>query len=102
MERGAGDGWAWTAIDADSKTIISYTLGDRDSGTAYAFLQDVASRIGFTSLALLGAVNKREGVKRVYLVFPGFPHLPHGVLTAIHRLALVSKEPCFALNQRTE
>lgn len=67
MERGAGEGRAWTAIDADSKTIISYTLGDRDAGTAYAFMQEVASRIGFASLALLGAVNNREGVRRVYL-----------------------------------
>jgi hypothetical protein len=65
MERGAGDGRAWTAIDADSKTIISYTLGDRDAGTAYVFMQDVPSR--FASLALLGAVNNREGVRRVYL-----------------------------------
>jgi IS1 family transposase len=45
MEAGAGDCWTWTAIDADSKLIISYMLGDRGAGTAQAFMQDVASRI---------------------------------------------------------
>src|SRR5258707_11100597 len=28
MQQGAGDVWTWTAIDADTKLIISYTLGD--------------------------------------------------------------------------
>ena len=41
---GWGDVWTWTAIDADSKLIISYTLGDRGADTAHAFMQDVASR----------------------------------------------------------
>lgn len=26
---GAGDIWTWTAIDADSKLIVSYLVGDR-------------------------------------------------------------------------
>jgi IS1 family transposase len=42
---GWGDVWTWTAIAADTKLIISYTLGDRGAGTAKAFMQDVASRI---------------------------------------------------------
>jgi IS1 family transposase len=46
MEEGAGDCWTWTAIDADSKLIISYMLGNRGAKTAQAFMQDVASRIG--------------------------------------------------------
>ena len=45
MEEGAGGCWTWTAIDADSKLIISYMLGDRGASTAQAFMQDVASRI---------------------------------------------------------
>jgi IS1 family transposase len=45
MEKGAGDCWTWTAIDADTKLIISYTLGNRGIGTAQAFMQDLASRI---------------------------------------------------------
>jgi IS1 family transposase len=44
MEKGAGDVWTWTAIDADTKLILSYTLGDRGADTAHAFMKDVASR----------------------------------------------------------
>ncbi|HEY9056966.1 MAG TPA: IS1 family transposase, partial [Aurantimonas sp.] len=28
---GAGDVWTWTALDADSKLIVSYLVGGRDS-----------------------------------------------------------------------
>jgi IS1 family transposase len=45
MQQGAGDVWTWTAIDADTKLIISYTLGDRGASTANVFMRDVASRI---------------------------------------------------------
>lgn len=42
---GAGDIWTWTAIDADSKLIISWNVGGRDAGYASAFMDDVASRL---------------------------------------------------------
>jgi len=42
---GAGSVWTWTAIDADTKLIVAYTLGDRGAGTAQLFMRDVASRI---------------------------------------------------------
>jgi IS1 family transposase len=45
MQKGAGDCWTWTAIDADTKLIISYALGDRGIGTAKFFMEDLASRI---------------------------------------------------------
>ncbi len=45
MQAGMGSVWTWTAIDADSKLIISYMLGDRGPLTAQAFMQDVASRV---------------------------------------------------------
>ncbi|MGA3088635.1 MAG: DDE-type integrase/transposase/recombinase [Terriglobales bacterium] len=45
VNAGAGSVWTWTAIDADSKLIITYMLGDRDAGTALAFMQDLASRV---------------------------------------------------------
>jgi IS1 family transposase len=41
----AGDVWTWTAIDADSKLIVSWFIGTRDAGAAYTFMQDVASRL---------------------------------------------------------
>src|SRR6185503_1333459 len=42
---GIGDVWTWTAIDADSKLLISYLVGLRDAGYAFHFMQDVASRL---------------------------------------------------------
>jgi IS1 family transposase len=41
----AGDVWTFTAIDADTKLIISWLVGRRDAGCAAEFLQDVASRL---------------------------------------------------------
>jgi IS1 family transposase len=45
MAKGAGDCWTWTAIDADTKLIISYCLGNRGISTAQFFMRDLASRI---------------------------------------------------------
>jgi IS1 family transposase len=42
---GYGDVWTWTALDADSKLIVSYTIGPRDTPTAQDFMGDVASRL---------------------------------------------------------
>jgi IS1 family transposase len=41
----AGDVWTWTALDADSKLIVSYLVGGRDAGYAHEFMQDVAARL---------------------------------------------------------
>ena len=41
----AGDLWTWTAIDADSKLMVSYLVGGRDAGYAHEFIQDVAARL---------------------------------------------------------
>jgi IS1 family transposase len=40
-----GDTWTWTGIDADSRLIISYFVGGRDSEYAMAFMDDLASRL---------------------------------------------------------
>jgi IS1 family transposase len=42
---GYGDIWTWTAIDADTKLIASYLVGDRSRRTAYGFMYDLAHRI---------------------------------------------------------
>jgi IS1 family transposase len=41
----AGDTWTWTAIDADSKLLVSWLVGGRDSGYALAFMDDLRSRL---------------------------------------------------------
>ncbi|MGO8671194.1 MAG: IS1 family transposase [Capsulimonadaceae bacterium] len=42
---GRGDVWTWTAIDAESKLIISWLVGERTPDAAYAFMTDVAGRL---------------------------------------------------------
>jgi IS1 family transposase len=42
---GYGDVWTWTALDAESKLIISWNLGTRDARAAYEFMQDLAGRL---------------------------------------------------------
>lgn len=42
---GYGDVWTWTALDSDSKLIVSWLVGSRDAGCAYSFMQGVASRL---------------------------------------------------------
>jgi IS1 family transposase len=42
---GAGDTWTWTALDSDSKLIISWLVGGRDGEYALAFMDDVKDRL---------------------------------------------------------
>ena len=42
---GAGDTWTWTAIEADTKLIISHFVGGRDGECAAWFMDDVAARV---------------------------------------------------------
>jgi IS1 family transposase len=41
----AGDTWTWTAIESDSKLIISWLVGARDVEYAIAFMNDLRGRI---------------------------------------------------------
>ena len=43
--KGAGDTWTWTAIDADSKLVVSWLVGPRDAGSAFTFVSDLADRL---------------------------------------------------------
>ncbi len=54
----AGDVWTWTAIDADTKLIASWMLGDRSADTARAFVKDLADRL----------------THRIQLTTDGLPH----------------------------
>ena len=42
---GYGDVWTFTAIDADTKLVPSWLVGNRDFYTALIFLKDLASRL---------------------------------------------------------
>jgi hypothetical protein len=41
----AGDVWTFTAIEAQTKLVITWLAGSRDVNTATAFLQDVSERV---------------------------------------------------------
>jgi IS1 family transposase len=66
---GAGDVWTWTAIDADTKMIVSYLVGDRLGESAMILMDDlrsrIANRVEFTTdgqKAYLNAVEEAFGV----------------------------------------
>lgn len=65
---GSGDVWTWTAIDADSKLILTWLVGDRDASAANAFIADlkprIANRVQLTTdghKAYLHAVSQEFG-----------------------------------------
>lgn len=62
----AGDVWTWTAIDPDSKLIISWMVGGRDNETGTDFMRDLAFRLA----------------QRVQLTTDGFPGYLRAVSTA--------------------
>ncbi|PZT91009.1 MAG: IS1 family transposase [Citromicrobium sp.] len=41
----AGDVWTWTALDADTKLIVSYLVGGRDAEYALEFMDDLRARL---------------------------------------------------------
>jgi IS1 family transposase len=40
-----GDTWTWTAIDADTKLLITWLVGGRDGDYAIAFMDDLRARL---------------------------------------------------------
>jgi IS1 family transposase len=44
-DKGFGDCWTWTALDADTKLMISWYAGRRDAMAAQDFVGDLASRL---------------------------------------------------------
>jgi IS1 family transposase len=42
---GYGDIWTWVAMDAETKLVPSFMVGNRDSHTAKIFIDDLASRL---------------------------------------------------------
>lgn len=45
VAEGWGDCWTWTALDADSKLMVSYLVGQRGAAWATRFMEDVALRV---------------------------------------------------------
>jgi len=69
----AGDVWTWTAIDADTKLIPSWYIGDRSGQSAWEFLTDLRASV---SLVIAGIAAEGETmVNRVYHLDRGFERL---------------------------
>lgn len=45
QDKAWGDVWTWTAIEADSKLLLSWLVGGRDSDYAIAFMDDLRGRL---------------------------------------------------------
>jgi IS1 family transposase len=45
MNPDAGDVWLWVCVDADTKLVPSWRLGQRDLATASDFVNDIAARV---------------------------------------------------------
>ncbi len=57
---GYGDVWTWTALDADTKLVPSFMVGNRDAPSATVFIDDLKSR-------LAGRVQLTTDGLKVYL-----------------------------------
>jgi IS1 family transposase len=42
---GAGDVWTWTALDADTKLMVAYFVGDRSGESAMILMDDLRTRL---------------------------------------------------------
>ncbi|HEX5182204.1 MAG TPA: IS1 family transposase [Allosphingosinicella sp.] len=42
---GAGDVWTWTALDSDTKLMVSYFVGDRSAESAMILMDDLRARL---------------------------------------------------------
>ena len=64
----AGDVWTWTAIDAETKLVPSWRIGDRSGETAIDFMDDLrsrlANRVQLTSDGLKAYLEAVEGAFR--------------------------------------
>lgn len=71
---GAGDVWTWTALDADTKLMISYFVGDRSGESAMILADDLRSRVSSERLqittdghnAYLAAIEEAFGADADY------------------------------------
>ena len=64
---GAGDTWTWTALDADSKLLVSWLVGPRDGGSAYELMRDLADRVtGRIQLTTDGLASYLPAVEDVF------------------------------------
>lgn len=66
-EFGYGDVWTWTAIDPDSKLMVSWLVGQRDETDGLAFMLDLRERVtGRIQLTTDGNIPYRTMVEQAF------------------------------------
>lgn len=80
---GFGDVWTWTAIDADTKLIVSYLVGGRTAEYAKKFIADLASRLSYRvqltsdgNTTYLAAVERSFGIDIDYAMLDKIYNAP--------------------------
>src|SRR2546422_3869478 len=63
----SGDIWTWMALDADSKLVVSWMIGDRSATTAKNFIDDLAGRLA-NRIQLRSEEHTSELQSRLHLV----------------------------------
>lgn len=56
-----GDIWTWIALDAETKLVPTFTVGNRDQVTADAFIEDLAARLTHRVQITSDALRHYEG-----------------------------------------
>lgn len=63
----AGDVWTFTAIDSDSKLMVSWFSGDRDARCMNLFVKDAAKRVvGPVQVSTDGFIGYREAISEAF------------------------------------
>lgn len=66
-QKGRGDVWTWTALDADSKLMVAWHVGLREYADAAMFMEDLASRLaGRIQLTTDGHKGYRGAVEEAF------------------------------------
>lgn len=100
----AGNVWTWTALDADSKLIVSYMVGDRDAETAAFFMDDLRERVDgrmqLTTDGLKVYLDAVQGAFHDRAVDYGMLVKMYGDLGAAGPERKYSPDPCIGAHKR--
>lgn len=75
----AGDVWKWVGIDADSKLVVSWYVGDRSANSAIPFMEDLASRLA-NKVQLTSDGHKAY----LYAIEAAFTNIDYAILHKIY------------------
>jgi IS1 family transposase len=99
---GYGDVWTWTAIDRDSKVIVSYYLGLRTPQDAAEFMLDLSGRItNLTQLTTDGLGSYPDAVREAFGTMVDYAQLIKTYRAERQKPARYSPPECVGCSQKT-